>query len=188
MSAKALSPLSSKPSIIAFYSGKDPDDQGRSLAELQRWPDDALEAYHDFIQWMFPLREPSGVNPGAPTLDDATIAEFRARPELQANLRVSFVRMLRFYGFELKNDPVQVVLGADFEENSSNWLSPWNHNYLRITRILKSLGLLGLEPEAHAFLACLTDVFHAQSGHSAISTETFRYWQASLPRTSHAGK
>jgi hypothetical protein len=170
-------------SIVDFYSGAEPDDQDRYLIEIQAWPDDALEASHDFIQWMFPLREPSGVNPGAPTLNDAVIAEFRSRPELMANLRRSFVRMLRFYGFELHEEPLRVALGPDFEESSSSWLRPWNHNYLRITRILKSTSLLGLEPEARAFFACLSDLFHAQKTQQAISMETFRFWQASVLRT-----
>ena len=174
--------------IIAFYSGNEPDDQGRYLTELQGWPDDALEAYHDFIQWMFPLREPSGVNPGAPTLNDSSIEEFRSRPELKQNLRLSFVRMLRFYGFELTSEPLQVTRGRDFEESSANWLSPWNHNYLRITRILKSLSLLGMETEAAAFLDCLSGVFRAQGSNQAISAETFRYWQSSVQRASRAHK
>jgi hypothetical protein len=73
--------------IISFYSGKTPDDRGRYLKDIQQWPDHRLESVHDFIQWMFPLREPSGVNPGAPVLDPATIAEFRSNTGLQDNLR-----------------------------------------------------------------------------------------------------
>src|SRR5947208_7865434 len=125
--------------ILRFYEGRAPDDRGRYLAEIQQWPDERLESVHDFIQWMFPLRERSGANPGAPTLDQKTIDEFRARPELQDNLRASFCRMLRFYGLGLEED---VRRGANFEERAGNWLSPWNHNHLRITRILKSLRIL----------------------------------------------
>jgi hypothetical protein len=86
--------------IILFYSGRQPDDRGRYLDDIQKWSDDRLESVHDFIQWMFPLREPSGVNPTAPVLDAATIAEFRSRPDVQEKLRASFTRMLKFYGME----------------------------------------------------------------------------------------
>lgn len=175
-------------SIVAFYSGAAPDDRDRYLSELQTWSDDALESYHDFIQWMFPLRERSGVNPSAPTLDDATIKEFRSRPELREQLRVSFRRMLRFYGFEMKPQSLKVVKRADFQENSDNWLSPWNHNYLRITRILKSLSLLGLEEEAGAFFAALYEVYHSQGANPTISKETFRYWEATVSRVKSAGQ
>src|ERR1051326_6842308 len=104
--------------IIGFFSGEAPDDEGRYLHDIQRWPDHRLESVHDFIQWMFPLPEPSPVNPDAPVLDAATIAEIRARPELQENLRASWMRMKRFY------------------EGTRHWITPGNHNHLRITRIL----------------------------------------------------
>lgn len=178
--------------IIPFYANEAPDDKDRYLSDLQNWSDDALESYHDFIQWMFPLRERSGVNPSAPILDDATIQEFRARPELQNNLRRSFLRMLRFYGFQLQNDPLngplEVRRSSDFEERAENWLSPWNHNHLRITRILKSLTLLGLEAESRAFFVALSDVYAQQDGHSAISRETFRYWESTVALTRSAPK
>jgi len=56
--------------ILRYYEGQAPDDRGRYLSEIQEWPDDRLEAVHDFIQWMFPLAERSGANPEAPILDD----------------------------------------------------------------------------------------------------------------------
>jgi Opioid growth factor receptor (OGFr) conserved region len=170
-----------KNTIVIYYSGQAPDDEGRYLAEIQAWPDDRLEACHDFIQWMFPLRERSGVNSGAPTLDDATINEFRSRPELQKRLRSSFIRMLSFYGFEIQSAPLRVTRAPDFQERAKNWLSPWNHNHLRITRILKSMTLLGLEEEARAFFECLSCVYRAQGGGNAsVSAETFLYWQSAL--------
>ena len=45
--------------IIGFYSGTEPDHRGRYLHEIQRWSDDQLEKVHDYIQWLFPLPEPS---------------------------------------------------------------------------------------------------------------------------------
>jgi Opioid growth factor receptor (OGFr) conserved region len=55
-----------------------------------------------------------------------------------------------------------------------------NHNHLRITRILKSLRLLGLEAEATAFFVCLADIYHVESGKDApgISDETLTFWKA----------
>src|SRR4051812_18614981 len=113
--------------LVKFYSGAAPDDRGRFLSEIQGWPDHRLEQVHDFIQWLFPLREPSGANPDAPALDDADIREFRSSPELQSNLRASYLRMLSFYSAPAKH-----------------WLTPGNHNHLRITRMIKSMRLLGL--------------------------------------------
>ncbi|MGA9391983.1 MAG: opioid growth factor receptor-related protein, partial [Candidatus Sulfotelmatobacter sp.] len=79
--------------LVRFYSEEGSDDRGRSLAEVQAWPDDLLESVHDFIQWMFPLPERSAFNPDAPVLDGDTIDQFRSSPKLRANLRISFTRM-----------------------------------------------------------------------------------------------
>jgi hypothetical protein len=163
--------------IVAFYSGQGLDHRGRPLAEVQQWPDEKLEAVHDYIQWMFPLREPSAFNPQAPLLDEETIQAFRSRPDLQEYLRASFIRMLRFYGLDLVSVPrLEVVEAGNFTERSSDWLIPYNHNHLRITRILKSLRTLGLEHEADAFFHRLAEIHHA--GPRMITAETFRFWRS----------
>jgi hypothetical protein len=164
-----------------FYEGTGPDHRGRHLAAIWDWSDDELERVHDYIQWLFPLREKSGFNPDAPLLDDATAQEFRERPELQANLRRSFLRMLKFYGLESRGaDPPAIHPSKSFPSRSTNWLTPSNHNHLRITRILKSLRELGLDPEAQAFFACLTTLYEQeQQKHlPAISPDTFHYWRS----------
>ncbi len=161
--------------ILDFYSGATPDDRGRLLSEIRGWPDDRLEVVHNYIQWLFPLPEPSPVNPAAPLLNAATIREFRARPELRESLRASFLRMLRFYGLELREG--LVTRAANFAERSPNWLWPGNHNHLRITRILRCLRLAGLESEATAFFACLRTIYDEQPAPArSITAETFRFW------------
>jgi opioid growth factor receptor-like protein len=147
--------------LTGFLSGDGPDSEGRLLDEILRWPDDRLERVHDFIQWLFPLTEPSPVNPEAPVLDAETIAEIRAQPQLQANLRQSYERMRRFY------------------ESSRNWVTPGNHNHLRMTRILKCLCLLGLDAEAKEFFEWLSVIYteEARRPHPGISTRSFEFWR-----------
>src|ERR1700704_169857 len=150
--------------ITQFYSGVQPDDRGRYLHDIQKWTDDELESVHDFIQWMFPLREPSGVNFTAPVLDTETIHEFKSRPDLQENLRVSFARMVKFYGMEIAGAVPQMKIepAPNFRERAKVWLHPHNHNHLRMTRIIKSLRLLGLEKEARAFFDSLAGIYRSQ--------------------------
>jgi hypothetical protein len=75
-----------KPSrVIGFYSGTEPDHRIRYLHEIQEWPDDQLESVHDYIQWLFPLPEPSSFNAAAPALTRESIQEVLARPDLQEN-------------------------------------------------------------------------------------------------------
>ena len=165
--------------IIAFYRAEAPDHRGRYLREIHSWPDDQLEAVHDYIQWLFPLSEPSAFNVSAPVLSPANIDHFRSDPQLQRNLRASFFRMLEFFGFEMSlSGPVEVKRRRDFSAKSGRWLTEGNHNHLRITRVLKSLSILGLLLEAKAFLACLSEIYEEEclKPDSAISTETMLYW------------
>lgn len=169
--------------LVNFYAGLAPDDMGRFLRDIHVWSDTRLEHTHDYIQWLFPLTERSGVNPHAPILNAETIRAFRSRPELRKNLRTSFVRMLVFYGFTLQEvSPVRVVPASAFADRSAVWLTPSNHNHLRITRILKSLKLLGLKEEAAAFFACLEEIYKKESATAAprISAETFRFWRSAV--------
>jgi hypothetical protein len=57
------------------------------------------------------------------------------------------------------------------------WTMP-NHNWLRITRILRSLTLLGLEREAQALYACLSDFYRTRR--FPIPASTFRYWTGAV--------
>jgi hypothetical protein len=169
--------------LVSFYLSLATDDRGRSLQQIHRWSDEKLERVHDYIQWLFPLTEPSNFNPEAPVLDQHAIDEFRTRPELRTNLRTSFVRMLAFYGFVLiENPPLRVVPSASFTERSENWLMPVNHNHLRITRILRSLRVLGLQEEAAAFFLCLADLYDKESTTTIprISKETFHHWRSAM--------
>jgi hypothetical protein len=169
--------------IIGFYSGTEPDHRGRYFHEIQAWPDDQLEAVHDYIQWLFPLPEPSGFNVAAPVLNQESIQEFRTRPDLQEKLRVSFLRMINFYGLEARSgEQITVTRAPNFAAKAAGWLSPGNHNHLRITRILKCLSLLGLEAEAQAFFGCLSEIYEDDRNKPtpAISDETMLYWKEAV--------
>jgi len=166
--------------IIGFYGGTEPDHRGRYLHEIQQWPDDQLEAVHDYIQWLFPLPERSGFNVAAPVLNRETIQEFRARPDLQEKLRASFLRLMKFCGLEANSgEQIAVTRASSFAAKATVWLSPGNHNHLRITRILRCLTVLGLEAEAKAFFDCLADIYEDEQNKPlpAISDETMLYWR-----------
>jgi hypothetical protein len=163
-------------SLLAFYRGTGRDHDGRRIADIWAFSRDQLESIHDFIQWLFPLEVPSPVNPEAPTLDAETIAEFRKSPELQANLRKSLAMMLDFYGLEERAG--QIAPAAAFAERSANWLSPNNHNHLRLTRIMHCLWLCGLEGKAQALLECLLRI--AQQHPNAVTSRTLSFWRGAV--------
>jgi hypothetical protein len=157
--------------LVDFHRGTGTDDQGRTLADLWRFSDEEFELIHDFIQWMFPLREPSQYNPRAPILIEADIAEFQANEVLRDNLRRSFEMFLAFVG--LSYHEAKVARAEDFEQKRQIWQYP-NHNWLRITRVLASTRTLGLDVESDAFFAFLKEL--RDGGATGITNETFHYW------------
>ena len=163
--------------LLRFYAGG-PDDRGRTLDDILAWDDARLEAVHDFIQWVFPLPEPSAFNASAPVLSADDIAAFRDDPALRERLLVAFRRMLRFYGFDLAGDEAapEVSQASDFAARARGWVKPGNHNMLRITRVLRCLTLLGLPAHARAFLAALERLYDAGAA-PAIGAVTLRYWR-----------
>jgi hypothetical protein len=163
--------------IVAFYEGRGRDHRGRLLSDIRKFGFHELEGHHDYIQWLFPLPEPSGANPSAPLLTAEDIAAFERDEGLRDELRRSFQQMLVFFGLEesSRGPGTEVMTGSSFDVRRREWLTPGNHNFLRISRMLRSLSLLGLPGHARAFLACLERIYaeHAE----VVGTTTLGYWR-----------
>lgn len=165
--------------LVDFYLGKKPTTGGYMLSDILSWEYDMLEYTHDYIQWLFPLREASNFNIKSPLLDNETIDEFQKNPLIQEHLLKSFLLMLEFYGFELKVDNNIIIKPSpDYNNRITNWLNPYNHNYRRITRILKSLTLLGLKDYATAFFVCLNEIYPKNK--FIIGETTMEFWEKAL--------
>ncbi len=162
--------------LTDFYRELGTDARGRTLGDLWAFSLEELEGVHDFIQWVFPLAEASQYNPDAPILTASDRAAFREHSELRSNLRRSFEVFLAFLG--LKWESGRVVETADWADRSGVWRHP-NHNWLRITRVLTSLRLLGLEAESRAFFLYLQGLRH--SGRSGITDARFSFWERASP-------
>ena len=163
--------------LLAFYGGTGSDDRGRTIDDVLAFPLDRMETSHDYIQWLFPLDVPSSVEPEAPLVDPECRRAFADDPRLAATLRRALERMLTFYGLLLDEggEAPQVVRAPEFSQRAPNWLQPGNHNFLRLTRIMKSLVLLGAPELAAALLWCLEDIYKEYS--TVIGTTTFGYWR-----------
>jgi hypothetical protein len=162
--------------LVLFYKNRAPDNKGRMLEDILQWDDKKLESTHNFIQWLFPLPEQSGANPSAPRLSlDDNIECFRSDERIRENIPRSLERMLTFYGLELDQSSQIVKRSSKFNKRSSSWLTPWNHNFLRITRILRSLTLTGFEELSAAFFACLEEIYRSHA--AEIGSTSFQYWR-----------
>ena len=166
--------------LIPFYLGERANRHGDMIDDVLAWDNNHLENVHNYIQWLFPLSERSLFNGWAPILKDDQIKEFRNDPRLQAKLRKSFLTLLSFYGFsvEEKSGQLNIFCSDLFQKRIENWLTFGNHNFLRITRILKCLMLLGLKNEARAFEKALEEVY--SENQTVVGAETLRYWQEAV--------
>jgi hypothetical protein len=157
--------------LVEFYRGNATDARGRMLARIWEYNDTEMEYHHDFIQWMFPLQEPSRYNPDAPVLTENDIKAFHVEPALQENLLRSLERFLSFLG--LVRHQGHIAPGPDYTLRQSKLTTP-NHNWLRITRVITSLRLLGQETESREFLACLQEMVRQRE--ARISEDTMNFW------------
>lgn len=161
--------------LIGFYRSHLRDAAGRSIDEIWAWDHRRLEMIHDYIQWLFPLPEPSRFNPAAPLLTADDVREFRGDPELRNRVRRSLDMMLDFFG--LSRAGAEVTRSSRYAH--AHWLDPLNHNHLRLTRILLFLRHAGLEAEARGLSVCLEDIA-AHEGCDAISPRTLTFWREAM--------
>lgn len=173
-------PLGNKPEtvIVAFYLGQRPDSEGRMIEDIWSWDYQKLEYTHDYIQWLFPLKQKSRFNPDAPVLNDEVIQAFRTNEQLRVRLKKSLEVMLTFYGLrsnEPGNADIEIAKSDEYRERKTVWLNRGNHNYLRLTRILSSLRLLGLEPYAKALFKSLDQLYSEES--QSIGSQTYAFWK-----------
>ncbi len=142
--------------ITAFLEGEGPDAYGRTLFDVLAMDNAALERNHDFIQWLFPLREPSRAVPDAPVLTDADVETIKESGMAQIALAAATDRMDAFY------------------RATHDWLMPNDHNHLRITRIIRSLRLLVGDEEADVFKAAILS--RIETTRAPVSARSRGYW------------
>ena len=165
--------MTSQTNLIEFYESTGTDSSDRKIERIHAMSYAELESVHDYIQWLFPLMTTSNFNANSPVLNSETITAFLARPELRAMLLRSFRVMLRFYGLTLDDDdPEDIVVSkaTTFSERSRFWLTPRNHNYLRLTRIMTSLSILGCGSHASALQRFLVDLYREAGGRIGVDS------------------
>lgn len=133
------------------------------------WVDDDLETIHNYIQWVFPLCEPSNYNHGAPILTVREINKIRKCPIAQQNLRMLMWRMIDFY------------------DRTARWLTDYDHNHLRITRIIKSLGLLTEPKYALMFYHFIMWKVMAHSKLYPVNPTTVDIWRKTADAIQYPG-
>jgi len=143
-------------SISGFLSNQDRNASGWLLTDIWKFNDTQIENTHTFIQWVFPTDEPSRATPGSPVLTEEQVTEIRNSEQAKQNLSKS----ADWY--------------FNFLRRNSFWRKPYDHNHLRITRLIKSLRLLLGDDEAEYYKQQFWQLLGTDI--SQIPPKTIDYW------------
>ncbi|KAH9936620.1 opioid growth factor receptor conserved region-domain-containing protein [Fomitopsis serialis] len=160
---------------LRFYSNKlrcRPDNL--YIDDLHKqWRGDysKLEYKHGFIQWLFPIPE-HGMNYESQPLQRHEVEAMKADETIVERVLRSYRLMLDFYGMRLEDSETGLLARSDknYKDRYKN-LTRSSHNYLRISRILKCLSILGLERLNTGFLLF---ILAEQSEHGELNTSGIR--------------
>ena len=117
-----------------FLTNTESDFKDRFLIDIWNFSDEDIEHTHDFIQLLFPLNEKSEF-----VFHDYYLKTNSAVISIKSNdlAKNNIIKSSKWF--------------LSFLERNSHWKRRHDHNYLRITRIIKSLRLLVSDQEANKF-------------------------------------
>lgn len=144
-------------SIFHFLAEERTNNNGWSLADIWKFNDTQIENTHTFIQWVFPTDEPSRATPGSPILDEEEIVKIQNSEQAKQNIKKS----ADWY--------------FNFLRRNNFWRKSYDHNHLRITRMLKSLRLLCGDDDADYFKEQFWQILGADM--TVIPSKTIEYWE-----------
>jgi hypothetical protein len=165
--------------IQEFYTNKCPSGEGLFLKDMWDFNDWQMENTHHFIQWMFPIELESKHYKEAPVVSDDDLYEAFKSDEFKQNLLKSLYKIEDFWGFDVVHDGC-----PERDKNFRNfltrdWFTPYNHNFIRIPRVLHSLVIFGLQKEALELLDYIEKKVYPNYQH-VIGEKTLEYWKSAV--------
>ncbi|XP_071956721.1 uncharacterized protein [Antedon mediterranea] len=154
--------------------------EGEFIDEIhEKWKGnyDVLEYNHNYIQWLFPIRE-KGVNWYSQVLQLHEAKRIQKDPAARKRFINSLEMMLGFYGIRIKliKGSYKLCRSDDFESRFKH-LNRSSHNYLRITRIFKSMCELGFEEmQQPLILFFYNEIFETKELKSSVKRSFLTYW------------
>tara|TARA_B100001113_G_scaffold281911_1_gene236844 strand:- start:1 stop:450 length:450 start_codon:yes stop_codon:yes gene_type:complete len=143
-----------------FLTNAEPDFKNRFLNDIWNFSDEDIEHTHDFIQLLFPLNEKSeSVFHGYYLNTESSIINVKSNDLAKSNI----VKSSKWF--------------LSFLERNSHWRRRHDHNYLRITRIIKSLRLLVSDDEADTFYQLMLNIL-TEEDRLKINSETLEFWKS----------
>lgn len=162
--------------VCGFMLGLELDHKGRSIDHIWALDSFWLEYDHEYIQWLFPIDTPSHLHSNTPIACQSAQDYFCSCEVLrEAQLR-SLGMMLDFFGMRFFGN--SIVPKEDLNMQDHPWLKCTDHNHLRISRIIRSLALLGQMELSQTFQMAMMKTAREQG---EVNEETLVFWrQANL--------
>ena len=156
--SELISIVNNDPQIIdiGFFLNNETNSNGVSFNDIQLYTLEELEKKHDYIQWIFPLLEPSQFHKNSPIVSQELVDVLKHDTIFKRNMHKSFDLMKFFYC------------------NTTHWMKENDHNLLRITRIIKSLSLFGLDGLAEQFFDMISII--CANNNFQIPKKTSEFW------------
>ena len=142
-----------------FLINAEPDFKDRFLNDIWNFSDEDIEHTHDFIQLLFPLNEQSNsVFHGHYLNTNSAIISIQSNDLAKSNI----VKSSKWF--------------LSFLKRNSHWRRKHDHNYLRVTRVIKSLRLLVSDEEADIFYKLFMELLDDRHKEK-INSLTLSYWE-----------
>ena len=142
---------------LDFLSNGGTDFKGRTLESIWSFTDQQIERTHDFVQIIFPLDKPSQSTFHGHYLDSKdTINKIKDSLIAKDNI----LKSSKWYFSFLKR-------------NIWLWNRKYDHNQLRITRVIECLRLLVSDDEANKFYE---DVLEIIKDDNKINETSLNFW------------
>ena len=128
---------------VQFISGEIPDTMGRYIHDYFNFDDTDMEGCHNWVQWAFPINSVSIFNTTAPLIHYGDYSCLNNSEVVRANQ----TRIIRKYcatvGINIDDDDSCTLDIPIFRAIFASII--FNHNSLRLTRLLHHLRLSGRE-------------------------------------------
>jgi len=164
-----------KSDILMFYYGEKIDKCRFVINQVLNFTDIEMEQNHDFIQWLFPTNEQSQFNLNAPLLTDSDTTVFKTNINVKNTVAQAIDRFMYFLGFNaIYPDEINtkvldnLIIYEPTTYATEIMLNEFNHNHMRITRMIKFLKLIN-----HWQLEL---VFNAVHDNCAVE-DSKKYWK-----------
>lgn len=138
-----------------FLLAKEPDFKGRMIQDIWNYSDEEIEGIHDFIQFLFPLNKKSqSVFHGHYLETDDLVQSLKDDEKVKKNILKSSEWFLSFL------------------KRHDYWKKEYNHNQLRITRVIECLRLIVGDKEADNFYKSVLEL----CSDVKLSKTTLDFW------------